>query len=145
MLWSYPPSGDKQLLQLTKEIVSIAPEIPEWEFHGAKPPKEWDLRFVVEDRRGKPVAVDASNWEYVLLKLPEGSFNVMVRAENLKDLDNDTKQVAAEIAVEGVVGEMTRLHRIAGVEVVREFNDIDRRKSTILKHLGDHLRSLTSE
>ncbi len=138
------PNGDQRLLPLTQEMVMLAPRTPEWEFHAAKPPKRWDLRFVVEDVRGQPVEVDANTWEYVLLKASDGLYDVAVHAPSIDDLDQETKQLAAEVAIEGVVGETARLRHIGGVEVVGQFNDLDRRKSTKLKYLGDHLKSLIS-
>jgi hypothetical protein len=139
------PGGSMKLLDLTREIVGIAPELPDWEYHYAKPPKKWRLQYVVHDAEDKPVPIDASEWEYVLLKLPDGTFDVVVRAPNLQDMHEDVRQMAAEVAVEGMVGELSRLRHIAGIEVVIEWKEKYRGKATPLRHLGDHLQSLTRE
>ncbi len=51
------PSGQKDRLVITTEIVAAAPECPGWEFHPAKPPKNWDLKFFVEGYTGRPAIV----------------------------------------------------------------------------------------
>jgi len=138
------PGGTKERLQLCEEIVSVAPEIPEWEFHSVKPPKQWTLRFTVEDGRGNRLEIDASDWEYVLLKMPDGTFDLVIRAQNIPRLDEELRQVAAEVAVDGIVGESLRLRYIVDVDVVTEFDERHRQKATCIKHLGRHLISLVS-
>src|SRR5215813_1484474 len=39
------PGGDRKSLRETRRIVSLAPEIPGWEIHPAKPPKQWEAVF----------------------------------------------------------------------------------------------------
>lgn len=137
------PGGDKALLALTRGIVAAAPEIPNWEIHAAKPPKQWDFKFSVDRRNGDAATIDASGWEYVLLRFPDGSYQVELRAPDLMDLDEETRVVAAELAVEGTVGEATRLELIAGIDVLPAFEEDQAHKATNLKHLRDHLRVLT--
>jgi hypothetical protein len=136
------PNGDKDLLGLTTVIVQAAPETADWEFHCAKPAKSWNMQFRIHASDGSTVGIDATDWTYVLLEFPEGPFDLIVCAENLRDLASDTRQAALEIAVEGIIGEMARLQCIDAIDVVSELSDVDRRRSTLFKHLADHLNSL---
>ena len=85
------PSGRPEWLAVTTAIVNAAPDCDGWEFHPAKPPKDFDLRFTFEDRHGRPVDVDASGWQYVLLELPGGAFDIVVRTPSLT-ADEDANQ-----------------------------------------------------
>jgi len=138
------PNGDSDLLGLTREIVALSPRLPDWEFHPAKPPKQWDLRFVVEDVDGTPVKVDANDWEYVLLRFPDGTFDIVLCAPNLEGVHEDTRQLAADVAVEGVLGEIRKLQYVRRVEAVTGLEEKHRGKCTKLKHLSHHLGSLVT-
>jgi hypothetical protein len=138
------PNGDSDLLGLTREVVALSPRLADWEFHPAKPPKQWDLRFVVEDVDGTPVEVDANAWEYVLLRFPDGTFDIVVCAPNLEDGHQETRQRAAEVAIEGVLGEICKIEHVGGIEPVTAFEDKHKGKATNLKHLAAHMRSLLS-
>jgi len=138
---AFSPNGRKELLSVTKQIVALAPTCVGWEFHPAKPPKNWDLRFVVEDKHGNQVEVDATGWQYALLKFPDGTFDIVVHAPNLPD-DEDIRYQAADIAVEGQLGEQTMLQLIQNLDVVDEFEDDLVGKGNSVTVLAEHLASL---
>lgn len=62
-----------ELLRATRKVVSKAPAITGWEFRRARPPKQRQMRFTIEDRSGAVREVDASGWRYVLLRYPDGA------------------------------------------------------------------------
>jgi hypothetical protein len=80
------PNLDRSVLAEARSIVSIAPALPQWEFHWARQPKEWNYRLEMNRSEGEaPLRVDASTWTFVLLQFrfgcedfpdtfPKGSF-----------------------------------------------------------------------
>jgi len=135
------PGGDLDLLPYTKQIISYANPIRDWEFHYAKPPKQWDLRFDFERYDRSEIAVDASRWEYVLLKYDDGMFEIIIKATDLKQLDEDEKHIAAEIALDGILGEEVRMFRICNISVVMEFDSQYRNSSSSINNLGAYVKS----
>ena len=138
------PAGNPDNLERTRSIVSLAPELPNWEFHETKQPKSWTLRFQVADPLGDMIAIDANDWSYVLHEFPDEMFDLMVRAPGLAHLDQDTRDAAAYIAAEGMLGELAMLEHIACVECVPELEDDLAARATDFRHLRDHLASLRS-
>jgi len=139
------PNRNKMLLEISKRMVSLAPVHAEWEFCYAKPPKKWKLRFSVENTDGSRFDVDANEWEYVLLGFPDGTFDVTVCAPNLQEVTEKLRELAAEVSIEGVVGEMGMLRCITEIEVVTTFDEEHQGRSNSLQHLADHLSSLCPE
>jgi hypothetical protein len=141
------PNGDEDLLQDTKLIISNAKVCEGWEYYYAKPPKEkeWNLTFSLETSEGEEVEVDASQWEYTLLEYEDGMFEIIVKASDLRQLDETNKQVAAEILLDGVLGEEVRMQTICEIDVVDEFEEPYRAKAGNIKNLPDHLKTLIEE
>lgn len=111
------------MLSHTRAIVSAAPSIPDWEFHPAKPPKEWTPVFEIQDDEGDAVEVDASEWTFVLVRYPDGSTEAMVEAANLGHVSPERRRWAAEIVLDGLLGEEKRLNDIDNVTVVDRLDD----------------------
>lgn len=121
---------------------SIQQEFPGWEFHYAKPPKEWDLIFDFEKDNGDVIEVNASNWQYVLLKYEDGGFEIILQTDNLDGLSEDDKLVASEILLDGILGEEVRMLHISYIDVVKSFDDQYVNKSSDIKNLNNHLKTL---
>ena len=116
-MFAISPSGDRRLLDLTDAIVSMAPQIEGWEFHAAKPPKQWKDR-AREFEYGE-VRIDATDWQYGLTALNEREFfDIVWVAPNfdaLRDLDSTA---VGEFVLECEVGEREKMSRFDRVEVV---------------------------
>lgn len=136
------PGGQISLLSQTKEVVFFAPDIEDWEFHYAKPLKQWDdFVFEIYKENGELVEIDASFWRYVLLRYNDGMFGIIIKA----DLIGFTRQeqiTAAEILLDGVLGEEKRILAIAEIEIVPEFEDRYVNKSNDIKMLAEHMNKL---
>ena len=113
-----------------------------WEYYYAKPPKEWNFVFEFKTADEVSLQVDASGWEYVLLQYEDGMFEVIIKDSSIASLDEDDRQVVAEIVLDGVLGEELRIQKIAGVDVVLEFSPQYENKSTNIKNLANHLKAL---
>jgi hypothetical protein len=137
------PNGDVDLLPATKEIIAEAPECDNWEYYYAKPPKEWDFIFDFTDVNGQEVRIDASEWEYVLLQYEDGLFSIIIKDSLLSQLDQIDQLTAAEILLDGVLGEETRIEKIADIEVVKEFENSYSTKAGNVKNLLNHLEQIS--
>jgi hypothetical protein len=109
-------------IEITRQIVSAAPKCEGWEFYAAKPHKKWQQLFIMRGDRGADVRVDASSWDYVLRKLENGRYRVIVETTGIAAHSQRFKQTAAEILVEGELGEELALKAIEDVRVV---DDLD--------------------
>lgn len=130
------PGGDVELLEHTKSIIENSLAIDEWEFEYFKPAKEWDYSFYIDE---ESTLIDASDWEYVLLKFSDGTFDILIKAENINTLDDNDKSIAIDIVLESSLGEKNYLERILNYELVSSFEGKYAGKQNNIKVLGDHL------
>lgn len=139
------PNGNVDLLQDTKEIVKNAKDCAGWEYYYAKPVKDWELIFDFETSEEEVVEVDASKWEYVLLQYEDGMFEIIIKVSGLRQLNESDKQVAAEVLLDGVLGEETRMQTVCAIDVVEEFDKEYREKASNIRNLPAHLKTLTKQ
>lgn len=137
------PGGERELLELTSAMIGTAPDPEGWEFYSAKPPKAWEMHFFVRDKKGDKFEVDARGWRYCLYRRSSG-YEIIIRAPDLAELPEELQLIAAEILVEGEIGEAARLEHIESIVVVEEFdNELENQSDSILK-LRDHFAQLIS-
>ncbi len=136
------PCGDLALLAETRRIVAAAPVCPGWEFYAAKPPKKWARRFVLQDTDGSERVVDAGEARYVLLRYPDGAIGVSIADRNLAALPADLQQVAAEVLLDGELGEEGRMVLVHDIAVTAAFDNALQSKSNAIELLERHLRSV---
>ncbi len=133
------PAGNRELLAVTKAIVDVAPNVPGWEFHSAKPAKRWEPRFELHDANGEPFEVDATDWHCALLEYADGAHEVLVEAPNLGSLPEDYKRWAAEIALDSLLGERRRLEAIDEVTVIAELSARERGSAFPVTDIGERI------
>lgn len=137
------PCGELSLLEETKKIISYSPKCKGWDFFYAKPPKDWDLIFDFYRDSGERIEVDASTWEYVLLKYDDGMFEILIKCENVdSSLSIDERQIACEILLDGILGEELRTLRFEVIEVVDSFESKYQNKVLNIKSLSSRSVSL---
>ncbi len=103
------PKGDSALLPLSEHIISKAPTLDKWQFYSTKQPKEnWHLVELNKDN----ISVNASEWEYVLLKYKDGKIEVLIKADNLVEYDKGTKELIVEIVLINLLGESVFMQRV---------------------------------
>jgi hypothetical protein len=128
------PKGDSALLTLSEQIVGKAPTLDKWQFYSTKQPKEnWHL---LELNQGN-ISVNASEWEYVLLKYKDGKIEVLVKADNLMKYDKDTRELIVEIVLINLLGEQMFMQKVDYFDVVDEFDSDD--GISKIKYLPEHL------
>lgn len=118
-LFSISPNLDKELVSIAKSVVNAAPEIPDWEIYAARQPKQWDYRVALEtEGSDRPIHLDASTWQFVLLRYPDGTREVLLTGPSLPPLNDDQRWQVAAIVLEGILGEETLLERIDEFELI---------------------------
>lgn len=131
------PSGDKSLLSLTKDIVKHAPQIKNWEFYYAKPPKEWISVFSIYDNDDFEYVINIESWEYNLYKFADGSYDIVIKADNIKNLTLDLQQIAMEVALDNILGEEKRIGSFEIIERVDYFEN--KTKGILVSKLKEQL------
>ena len=118
------PNGDKGRLELSKKIISLAPEMPDWEFYFCKPAKtNWDFTFEAYDRFLVKHTFDASGWDYILEKNGDGNIEIMVKTENMHVMDFDDELNAVDLVITNILGEELTIHHLDAFETVDEFTE----------------------
>lgn len=137
------PGGDLQLLAITKKIISQAPVLKNWEFHYAKPIKEWENYFEVFVNEEK-IGIDVSNWEYILFRNDDDTYDIQIKPDNIpaviKTKENEVYGIV-EMVLDSIIGEEKRLKKIKDLEVVTAFGKDIIKHKILLINLLDHLNS----
>lgn len=136
------PGGDINLLESTKKIVSLSPALMEWEFYYYKPEKKWNYQFSIEDDDGVKRMVNATDWEYVLLKFDDGTYDIIIKADSLKTLSEQKRLTAVDIVLESILGEEISLLFIKNIEIVEGFSGEYFPKKNTIKFLREHIKEL---
>lgn len=139
------PNRDKDRLQVTRRIVQMAPSLPTWEFHPAKPRKDWDYRMEVR-MKGKTILVSFRNWHYSLTGFSNNSFfDIDLFPDRFqKDIEETTYAKSAVLLVESEIGEELLIDRIDRINVCYRVPDELVGKLTPIYHLYEHLQLLLS-
>lgn len=116
------PNGNEELLQVSKQIIALSPELKNWEFFYAKPAKDWDLKFSVFDDFMDEHPVDASGWRYLIQRPSKRNAQVIIEAENISHLDEETKMTAGDLVVTSLLGEAFKIYHIGKIIVVNQFD-----------------------
>jgi len=136
------PNGNHELLPFTKEIIDNAKERENWEYYYAIPPKNWKLIFYFETNVKTKIRVDASKWQYILLKYEDNSFDIIIKVIDLPKLSQDDKLSIDEILLIGILGEELRLEYIEEIKIVNKFKISDLKNASSIQTLSDHFNQL---
>lgn len=138
------PGGDIDLLKDTKSIIELAPSNDKWEFYFYKPSKKWDYKFSFIEHSGVKRMVTAEDWEYVLLKFKDGTYDIIIKANNLNTIPEEERLIAIDIVLESILGEKLSLELIKNIELTNSFIDDYSSKKSSIKNLKDHIFKLES-
>lgn len=137
------PGGDLDLLQDTYTIINLAPELDNWEFIHYKPAKKWDFKLTMKpNSKINKKEVDVKKWEYILLDFSDGTYDIIIKADNLKLFNDNEKLTIADIVLESILGEELSLRLIKKVEFLEEFDKSDENKKNSIQVLKEHLAQL---
>lgn len=136
------PGGDVDLIPETNKVIRLAPKIENWEFRYYKPSKNWDFQLTLYEEDNVKKILDVKDWEYVLYKFRDGTFDIIFKTRNLSSVTKDEQLLIADIVLESIIGEKNSLRLIKKIEFVDEFNDVDKQKSNSIKVLKQHFDEL---
>jgi hypothetical protein len=137
------PDGELEKLAVTQHIVSLAPKIANWEILFARPSREPSLEFSMAADAESEFAVDARPWRYVLLRLNESNFRIIIEQNNLHAATDEDRYTAAALVLDGILGERRRLETIQSVEIATVLDrELDGRAQPI-EQLSKHLSGMT--
>lgn len=103
---------------IAKRVVSLAPELAEWEFYPAKPRKIWRRRFRWSDRGEE---IDAGGWRFVVYRDPsDGKYQLVLLGDVLVGIPEAEQRGIAIFVVEVELGEALFLERLFGLDVERQ-------------------------
>ena len=139
------PNRDRDRLQVTRRIIQMAPSLPTWEFHPAKPKKDWDYEMEVKIKE-RVVLMNFRNWNYSLIGFSNNSFfDIDFFPEQFqKNIDKTTYKKLAVLLAESEIGEELLIERIDRINVYSQVPDEIEGKLTPVYHLFDHLYHLLS-
>ncbi len=132
------PDGDESLSEGVRHAISRAPEIPGWEFHAFRQPRDAPPVVDLDTPRGA-VEIDANDAEYVLLRARDGTFDMVVALPAAKQLRSEEQCALAVLLLDGLIGEEARMSLIKNVEFVEACEPKYQGRTTKIKHLRGHL------
>ncbi len=135
------PNLDVSLREKAREIIDHAPVLAGWEFYSARRPKDWNYHVVIKRQEGKDqLALNASDWKFVLLKYPDGIHEVLLQANNLPSLDDDERWQAAAVVLESILGEELLMDRIDEFQLVDQLEPRFEASKRPIRELRDVVR-----
>ena len=137
------PNGDRELMTVSKEIMSNAPDLDDWEFNYCRPAKNWDREFSLYDDNMIQQKINASNWKCIALN-SEGGIEIMLEADNIAHLDNETARTAADIVVINEIGEEAKILNVCSVAIVAQLESTYDSRKTEIKNLRKHLYEISN-
>jgi hypothetical protein len=136
-MMAFSPAGNSNTLEITKEIIKSCPTelLKEWEFYPAKAPKNWDLRFFINNNNDESIEVDGKLWELIVYKFKDKTYDVVMKPPEalLKSLNSEALNWAAIIIVDGEIGEELRITRVKDIEVVKKWDSKDQTMVKVLR------------
>ncbi|MFT5819698.1 MAG: hypothetical protein ACI8ZM_000923 [Crocinitomix sp.] len=132
------PNNERDILKITKSIIAKAPHGKDWTFYYAAQ-ATGALQLQVYDHNMDVQDIDAAEWLAQLSTTPEGHYELFVMAESMSHLDEDTKVIAADLIVTAIIGEETKIKRLAGFELVDFFDENESQNAFPLKNLSFEL------
>jgi hypothetical protein len=98
------PNLDREKAKLAQQQIELAPKVPGWRFYSAKQPKYWNGKFNFFGINGE-TEIDASNWEYVLLRYPDGESEILLFTNKSGSVAECDQEEAAAIVLQSILGE----------------------------------------
>jgi len=112
------PNLDRDLLPITRRIISYAPSMANWEIYAARQSKQWNYILKIEDESGMELCFDVSSWTYVLLKYPQGDYEVVIKSNKPLPSSKDVCWQISAIILESEMGEELLLEKIGTFTLV---------------------------
>ncbi|WP_183573929.1 hypothetical protein HDF18_08700 [Mucilaginibacter sp. X5P1] len=134
------PNLDPNKLNLTHQIIEHAPKCKGWHFLASKPPKEWQGIWKMKNEKGTEIWINSNNWKYILYAFEDKTFDMDIMIDDINGND-DTINMAIDIALTGFIGEEKFMNLIKNISIIscdEEFSE----KATSIKYIAKHIESI---
>src|SRR5690606_16530054 len=98
------PNNNADLLAISRAAIADAPYLSHWSFFDSIPAKGFHPIEIYDDQMDIQF-VDPKNWKAYLRKQPNHQFELLVKVNEVQNLDPETQEVAVEIIVTNLIGE----------------------------------------
>jgi len=132
-------NGNPDMLELSQEIMAVAPKHMDWLFYAGKPARKWNRQFTIYDDYMDEQFIDASQWHFLIFEDEDGMIELVIEAKNLPHLDPETAESAAEQFVVHEIGERTRILYISSIVIVPGLESEDESSKIPVAELKEHL------
>lgn len=113
------PNGNPVKVQQCESIIGLAPNLVNWEYFRFKQPKEnWNLLNMPE----YGLEIDATDWTHVLSQFPEGDFNLLLKADNIRSFEKQIQEIITDLILTNLLGEEIKMNEISSFEIVDKFD-----------------------
>jgi hypothetical protein len=136
------PNGNKDMLEVSRQIMDEAPEHMDWLFYASRPEKNWNRQFTVLDSYMNEQFIDASQWYYLLFDSDDGKLELIIEAQNIPQLDPELAETAAEQFVIQEIGEEARIELISAIIILQTLKIEYQESKTLITELREHLGEL---
>lgn len=134
------PNGDTDLLKVSREIMNNAPQLSNWEFHYCKQAKEWNKEFEIYDELMTEHSIVASSWNFVALPKKGNQVQLIIEANNILHLDDETQLSAGELFVLNEIGEKAIIQKVSSILVVNELDKKYKEQRVSIDQMKIHFR-----
>ena len=138
------PNGDEELLKITQQVMTNAPEHMDWLFYSSRPAKTWNRQILIYDELHDELIIDASNWHYLVFDDEDEKLAIVLEATNLTSIDSNLTETAAAEFLIKELGELNWILQIGSVEVVSSVENEHEEIKNHISELKEHLAELQS-
>ncbi len=132
------PNSDRELLKITKTVIASVKLIPGWSFYHALQPtgnaslQMYDLNMEIQE-------VNAHSWRVAPFSDGNGRYELMLEADNIMHLDEDTQTVAVDLILNALLGEERKIKALVGFDILDSFDDKQAEHAFPMLGLSDFL------
>ncbi len=138
------PNGKPDQLELSRRIMAAAPDLPDWEFHHAKPAKDWNLQFTIYDDFMHERLIDASSWQFALMPHSGGQVDIFLQTDNIDFLDAETRATAGDLVVTNLLGEERKINYVRRIEVLSAHEEPQQAANQPIQLLRQQLEAMVN-
>lgn len=110
------PNNDSELYKKSRAIIADSPYFPNWTFYdhiqpiGLVPFEIYDAQMDIQE-------IDPTPWKFSLKETGDNRFDLTLLQTNCDRIDLETCEIAAEIALNNLIGEAMYIKKIKSIHV----------------------------
>lgn len=132
------PNSNRDLFKITKQIIASCPAASQWQFFDSIP-ATGKLTVSLYNADMDICTVDTQSWEMILEPDEDGRDYVQILAENMDQLDEDTRLIAVDLALTNILGEALKINHLSGFDLVDELEINQHGRACTMEKLAEVL------